>query len=66
MRDTYILLFFYCRFVDLLGGTLWAESVLGKGSAFHFRLPFCPNSPKESPLESPRVKSGFLPYSFLH
>jgi CheY-like chemotaxis protein len=35
---------------------IWAESELGKGSAFHFRLPFLLNSPKDSPSEmSPKV-----------
>uniref|UniRef100_A0A7I4DWL5 histidine kinase n=1 Tax=Physcomitrium patens TaxID=3218 RepID=A0A7I4DWL5_PHYPA len=40
------------RFVELLGGTIWAESEVGKGSAFHFLLPFFSNNPKENPLES--------------
>lgn len=55
------------RFVDLLGGTLWAESVIGKGSAFHFRLPFYLNKPKESPPESPRLKpdNSFRQWSLM-
>jgi osomolarity two-component system sensor histidine kinase NIK1 len=55
------------RFVDLLGGTLWAESVVGKGSAFHFRLPFYLNKPKESPPESPRLKpdNSFRQWSLM-
>lgn len=66
MCDIYIFLFFYCRFVDFLGGILWVESVLGKGSVFYFCLLFCFNSLKESLLESLRVKLGFFFYFFLY
>jgi signal transduction histidine kinase len=27
------------RFVELHGGTIWAESQVGRGSVFHFRIP---------------------------
>ena len=27
------------RFVELHGGTIWAESQIGQGSVFHFRIP---------------------------
>lgn len=55
-------LFNFCRFVELLGGTIWAESETGKGSTFHFRLPFLLNSPKESPSEmSPQISSKNYP-----
>ncbi len=27
------------RIIERLGGTIWAESVVGEGSIFHFRLP---------------------------
>jgi len=43
---------FWGRFVEILGGTIWAESEEGKGSTFFFRLPFLLNSPKESPVDS--------------
>ncbi|KAG0566276.1 hypothetical protein KC19_7G051500 [Ceratodon purpureus] len=48
------------RFVELLGGIIWAESEVGKGSAFHICLPLFLNtpSPKEGSREaSPRVRS---------
>ncbi|MCP4350467.1 MAG: response regulator [Desulfobacterales bacterium] len=31
------------RMVDTMGGTLWAESVEGRGSDFHFTFPFKPS-----------------------
>ena len=49
------------RLVDLMGGRIWAESQLGKGSVFHVTLPVevssvCITKPKE---ESPQSKSSF-------
>ncbi len=37
------------RFVELMGGKLWAESTPGKGSTFHFTLSF-PPVPSASPV----------------
>jgi CheY-like chemotaxis protein/nitrogen-specific signal transduction histidine kinase/HPt (histidine-containing phosphotransfer) domain-containing protein len=41
------------KLVELMGGKMWAESVPGKGSAFHFTLPFrAAPQPARFPFES--------------
>ena len=37
------------RLVELHGGTMWAESVVGQGSTFFFSLPICENVVASSP-----------------
>jgi apolipoprotein N-acyltransferase len=46
-----------CRFVDLLGGNIWAESEAGKGSTFFFCVPFLLTTSKDSP---PRANKGCI------
>jgi CheY-like chemotaxis protein len=38
------------QFVELHGGRMWAESVMGQGSVFHFSLPLPGAAPETSPL----------------
>lgn len=48
------------RFVELLGGAIWVESEVGKGSIFQFCLPLFLNTPPKeigSAEASPKVRS---------
>jgi CheY-like chemotaxis protein len=44
------------RLVELMGGKMWAESVQGKGSTFHFTLPF-----RAAPQTAPSRLEGKQP-----
>lgn len=37
-------------FVEMLGGTIWVKSQMGKGSSFFFRIPFKPISGQKKPM----------------
>jgi PAS domain S-box-containing protein len=46
------------RLVELMGGEIWLESEEGKGSAFHFRIPFTVASDPVRTLSRPEVNSS--------
>ena len=55
---------YICRFVELLGGTIWAESEVNKGSIFGFRVPFRKSSDVDFASKS-EMNRGPLRFSSL-
>ena len=46
------------RLVDMMGGRIWLESELGRGSTFHFTIPFA--IPADDSAEMPSVEPAVL------